>query len=139
MVTFHLCLSTKPLPRVGIPAHSYATLTAAAKVGGCACDAPQLPTCWECAMEKCMLGNKSAAGRHFGEISPLPDQIQHCSCWRAGEGIKQEDPMLSHQLSSEDLTAGMVHRPKRVLHNVKGIGKCQLEPPDRLQWRSFPF
>lgn len=94
-MTFHLCLSTKPLPKVGIPAHSYARLTAAAQVGGRVSDAPQPPTCWECAMEKYTPGNKLVAGRHLGEIPALPDQLQHCSDWRAGQGIKQEHPTFS--------------------------------------------
>lgn len=111
-MTFHLCLSVEPLPKVGAPAHSYATLTAVAEVGGHLSDAPRPPACWERAMGKYMPGNKSAAGRHLGEIPPLPDQIQHCSDWRAGEGIKQEDSVLSHQLSPKDLTAGMAHRRK---------------------------
>lgn len=94
-MTFHLYLSTKPFPKVGIPADSYAMLTVVAQVGGRLSDALQPPTCWERAMEKYKPGNKSVAGRHSGEIPALPDQLQHCSDWRAGEGIKQKDPTSS--------------------------------------------
>lgn len=83
------------MPKVGIPAHSCAMPTPVAELGRRLSDAPQPPTYWQHAMEKYMPGNKSVAGRHLGEIPALPDQIQHCSDWRAGEGMKQEDPMVS--------------------------------------------
>lgn len=96
--------------------------TAVAGVGRCLFNAQQPSTCWARAMEKKTTpGNKSVAGRCLGEIPALPDWLQRCSDWKAGEGTKQEEPMLGHQLSSEDLTAGMTRRPKQEQHKLKGI------------------
>lgn len=138
-MTFHLYLSTEPLPKVGIPAHSYAMLTAVAEVGGHLSDAVQPPTCWECAMEKYTPGNQSVAGRHLGEIPLLPDQIQHCGDWRAGEGIKREDPVLSHQLRLRGSLQEWRTGQSECDRTLKASDNADFGHLTHCTWRPFPF
>lgn len=102
------------LPEVRIPAHLLRDADSDGRGWWSVSDAQQPSTCWARAMEKNTTGNKSVAGRCLGETpEKLPDWLQCCSDWRAGEGTKQEKTMVSCQLSSEYLATGTTHKPKQ--------------------------